>query len=82
MIRARFYATGGDCRPIVWPYPHPYWWTGTRDSDDAAIVVAYADDEAQILAAWPDATEIDSEEREGYVFTSRFPQPDWFKEKK
>ena len=42
-----------------------------------AIVVAYADDEAQIKELWPSAEDIDAEERSEYVFTDRFPKPDW-----
>ncbi|MEN7527833.1 hypothetical protein [Cupriavidus sp. DL-D2] len=81
MIRARFYVNANDPRPVVWPIPHPYWVTGY--GDDYAIVVAYADDEAQILRQWPEATKIDIHERDavGYKFTERFPLPEWFKER-
>ena len=80
MIRARFKANGEDYRSINWPVKHPYWCTGYGDG--YSIVVAYADDEAEILQNWPEATEIDSEEVTEYVFSGRFPKPDWFEEAK
>jgi len=74
MIRCRFKANEDDCRPIKVPYPHPWWCTG--GGDGFSVVVAYADNEDQILQFWPEAEDLDSEEREEYTFTSRFPQPD------
>ena len=76
MIRARFYCNEDDPRPISWPIKHPYWVTGYGEGH--AIVVAYADDEAEIKRLWPDAYNIDSEERTEYFFSDRFPKPEWF----
>lgn len=76
MIRGRFHADAADSRPVNWPVKHPYWCTG--HGDGYSIVVAYADDEAEILRNWPEATNINAEEVTEYVFTSRFPKPDWF----
>lgn len=76
MIRCRFRANVNDFRPVNWPIKHPYWCTGYGDG--YSIVVAYADDEAEILRNWPEATHLDSEERTEYTFTDRFPKPDWF----
>ena len=78
MIRARFHANPDDPRPVVCPIPHPYWVTGY--GDDHSIIVAYADDVAQIKQQWPDATHIDAEPAETYVFTSRFQKPTWFRD--
>lgn len=78
MIRARFHANPEDPRPVNWPVKHPWWHSG--GGDGYAIVVAYADDEAEILSNWPEATEIDSEDVEEYAFTERFPKPKWFAE--
>lgn len=74
MIRARFHANEDDPRPMTSPN-HPYWITGY--GDDFSIIVAYADDEAEILALWPEATQIDAEPADAYRFTDRFPKPDW-----
>lgn len=83
MIRARFSLPGvDDYRPIMWPIKHPYWCTGysiTSSGNQIPIIVAYADDEAEIKRLWPEATDIDSEERTEYFFNSRFPKPEWFK---
>lgn len=76
MIRARFKTDPDDFRPVNWPIRHPYWCTGY--GDEYSIVVAYADDEAEILHNWPDATDIESEPRDGYTFADRFPKPEWF----
>ena len=78
MLRVRFHAD--DYRPVKWPVKHPYWCTGY--GDDYAIVVAYADNEEEILENWPEAQNLDSEEVDEYLFTSRFPKPDWFSEPK
>lgn len=77
MLRARFTTDGSDFRPVVWPIKHPYWCTGYRDS--RAVIVAYVDDEAELLTNWPDAGNIDAEPVDEYVFTDRFLKPDWFK---
>lgn len=79
MIRARFRANKDDYRSVNWPVKHPYWCSG--EGHDYSIVIAYADDVDEILRNWPEATEIDFEERDEYTFTDRFPKPDWFDEK-
>lgn len=78
MIRARFKTDPDDYRSVNWPVKHPYWKSG--ETETASIVVAYADDEAEILQNWPDATDIESETVNKYEFTSRFRKPDWFEE--
>lgn len=78
MIRARFHANADDYRPVKFPPPHPYWCSGYAGDESYSIIVAYADDEAQILEYWPEATEIDAEPVDGYVFTDRFAKPKWF----
>ena len=76
MIRARFHANEDDYRPVNWPVKYPYWCTGY--GDDYSIVVAYADDKAEILSNWPEATHIDIEEDAEIKFSGRFPKPDWY----
>lgn len=80
MIRARFMVNDEDYRPVVWPIKHPYWCTGYASGYgvEGAIIVAYADDEAQIVNLWPDAKGIDSEPASEYDFSGRFPKPEWF----
>ncbi|MGB0911046.1 MAG: hypothetical protein ACPGYT_11850 [Nitrospirales bacterium] len=63
MIRARFYANEDDYRPINWPIKHPYWCSGYGDG--YSVVVAYADNKAEILTNWPEATHIGAKECTG-----------------
>lgn len=78
MIRARFRADPDDPRPVNWPVKHPYWVTG--HGEDYSILVAYADNEEDLLASWPEAHSIDVSYVDEYVFTDRFAKPDWFEE--
>ncbi len=80
MIRARFYTSSEDERPINWPIKHPYWCSGS--SGDKWVIVAYADDEHEILRNWPEAEDIDATDVTAYEFTDRFPKPEWFTEAK
>jgi hypothetical protein len=75
MIRVRFKTDSEDYRPVNWPIKHPYWCTGSGDG--YSILVAYADDEAEILSNWPEALDIDVDDVDVYEFSSRFPKPDW-----
>lgn len=75
MIRCRFKTTHEDYRPAVWPVKHPYWCTGWGDG--YWIIVAYADNEEEILTNWPEACDLDSEEVVEYIYTSRFQKPSW-----
>lgn len=79
MLRVRFTTSAEDYRPVNWPIRHPYWCTGYTSRDDA-VIVSYADDEAYIMENWPEAEDLDVDVVEGYVFTDRFPRPDWLKE--
>ncbi len=76
MIRCRFKTTHDDYRPANWPIKHPYWCTGS--GDDYHVIVAYADNEEEIMANWPEAYDLDPEEINGYVFDDRFRKPEWF----
>ena len=78
MIRARFKANRIDYRPVKWPYPHPYWCSGYGER--YSILIAYADNNAQIIEYWPEAKNIDAEECSEYTFSDRFPKPKWFEE--
>jgi len=80
MIRVRFQANPDDPRPIKWPVKHPYWVTGYDGDGSHSIIVSYADDEQYIMDNWPEAENLDSQEVDGYIFTGRFPKPEWLKE--
>lgn len=78
MIRCRFKQPTEDPRPINWPIKHPYWVSG--EGEGYHIIVAYADDEAEIRTNWPEAADLDSNAADAYTFTGRFPKPQWFEE--
>ena len=74
--RHRFKTDPTDYRPVAFPPPGPYWCTG--GSGDHSIVVAYLPKGEPLLRWWPDASDVETEEVEVIVFTSRFPCPDWW----
>lgn len=76
MLRVRFKANKDDYRPVNWPVKHPYWCSGY--GCNYSIVISYADNEEYIYNNWPEASDLDIEEVEGYVFTDRFEKPEWF----
>lgn len=78
MIRARFKELSYDYRPVEWPIKYPYWCTA--EGHGYHILVAYADSVEDIKRLWPTAIDIEWDEVEGIVFTSRFPKPDWYSE--
>jgi hypothetical protein len=78
VIRCRFKSTSiDDYRPVHFPPKHPWWCSG--EGEDYAVLIAYANDEAEILRNWPEAYDLDSESCDEYTFTDRFPRPKWFK---
>lgn len=76
MIRCRFNCDNEDYRPVKWPIKYPYWCSGI--SDDGWILIAYANFEDEIYELWPEASNLDIEEVEEIIFTSRFPKPKWY----
>jgi hypothetical protein len=84
--RVRFHSDYTDCRPVEahWPWPHPWWCTGTYgDKVEGCIIVAYAEDVQLISKAWPEARDIEIFESglTHYTFTDRFQPPDEWVEK-
>ncbi len=77
MLRVRFKANPDDYRPIKWPVKYPFWCSGY--GEEYSIVIAYVDSIEEIYELWPEATELDAEERNEITFTDRFPKPDWYK---
>jgi hypothetical protein len=77
MIRVRFKADYPDYRPLVYPPPHPYWHMGSAVNLDYSILVAYAENEKQLMDLWPDAAIIFMENVKEYVFDDRHPRPEW-----
>ncbi len=76
MLRVRFKANPDDYRPVKWPVKYPFWCSGY--GEEYSIVIAYVDTIEEIYELWPEATELDAEERKEITFTDRFPKPDWY----
>jgi hypothetical protein len=75
--RHRFHANDADPRPVTFPPPGPYWISGY--GDDYAIVVAFLPSDVEVTSLWPEASNIDTDDVDGITFTSRFPEPDWWR---
>lgn len=69
-----------DYRPIVFPSPGPWWCTGYGgdDEDSYAVIVCYLPPDQAVETYWPEAYDIDTEEREEIIFTDRFARPEWW----
>lgn len=65
-----------DPRPVKWPPPGPYWVTGQGARH--ASMVAYLPPDVPLTDYWPEAENDMVQERDGVLFTSRFPRPDWW----
>ena len=75
--RYRFHSSSiDDPRPILWPPKGPYWVSG--EGDNYAILIAYLPTGTDLLTYWPEATEIEGQERDSITFTERFPRPVWW----
>ena len=82
-IRARFKIKLeiNDPRPASWPPVGPYWITGEgSDCNYTYTIVAYVKVVSQILDQWPEATDIEIENKEEITYTSRFTKPDWWEQ--
>jgi len=82
--RHRFKTSADDYRPVAFPPPGPYWCSGYTLNENLeyghAIIVAYLPKGEPLATWWPDASDVDTEERESITFTSRFPKPEWWLE--
>lgn len=81
LIRYRFKANHDDYRPMRFPPPGPYWCTGYAVDESHATVIAYLPNNENLHDWWPEAADIDAEEVDDIVYTSRFPKPAWYAEK-
>lgn len=76
--RHRFQANHDDPRPVIFPPPGPYWITGYAGDDSYAIVVAYLPAGDAVTDYWPEAAQIETEERADIIYTDRFQKPEWY----
>ena len=82
-IRYRFLANLEDYRPVKWPALGPYWKSG--EWDQFATMIAYiprqespVGTELLLRRYWPEAADLDIQERDEITFTERFPCPEWW----
>ena len=68
----------GDYRPIIWPIKYPYWCSEENDTD--FILITYVDSLDDLYKQWSEAENIDEEEVNKIIYTSRFTKPDWYNE--
>ena len=71
---------------MVWPVLGPYWKSG--EWSKFATMIAYipqqgtpVDTELLLRKYWPEAADLDIQERTEVRFTERFPCPEWWDEK-
>jgi len=67
-----------DYRPLIFNPKYPWWCSGT--GEDHAVIIAYLPADEDLLKYWDDAYDVDVEDREEIVFTSRFSKPSYFEE--
>lgn len=58
----------------------PWWCTGESFNGDYVTIVCYLPEDEDLLKYWDDAFDIESDEVEKIVYSSRFPKPDWVKD--
>ena len=76
LFRIRFHANPDDYRPVKWPVKYPFWCSGY--GENFSVVIAYVDSVDELMELWPEASNLDIEERESITFTDRFPKPSWY----
>lgn len=80
-MRVRFRVRHDDPRPVIWPPPGPYWWTGSgkdKDGNSVNVIVAYTKDPDKLKEFWPEMGEMSfSSAPEPVRWFDRFPKPDW-----
>ena len=78
LVWYRFKTKAEDYRPLIdmKDIQMPWWCTGYASNGDA-LIVCYLPKEEDLFKYWDDAYDIDFEEREEIVYTSRFKKPEW-----
>jgi hypothetical protein len=66
-----------DYRPVKWPIPGPYWMTRQGGEGHYGLVACLPAD-VDLKEFWPEAQDIDVQERDNITFTERFQKPDWW----
>ena len=66
-----------DFRPLVdmADINMPWWCTGR--SEEFATIVCYLPNDEDLFKSWDDAYDVDIDEVDEIVYSSRFPKPSW-----
>lgn len=67
-----------DYRPLEFNPCYPWWCTGS--GEDYVTIVAYLPENEDLKKYWDDADDVNFEDADEIVFTSRFTKPSYFKE--
>lgn len=71
-----------DWRPLIHNPMYPYWCSGYGgggfEEFEYAIIVAYLPDTERLEKYWDDAYDVDFDECDNIIFSSRFPKSDNF----
>lgn len=84
MIRYRFKTKSvDDYRPLkdMAEIQMPWWCTGEACDGSYVTIVCYLPNGMNLTDYWDDAYDIDSNYAEEIKYTSRFPKPEWIKER-
>ncbi len=76
-IRARFYVTDEDYRPVKFPPPGPYWCSGFT-MDGKSILIAYVRNKNQLDEFWPNFIEESYTTESEIKYSDRFAKPEWY----
>jgi hypothetical protein len=75
--RYRFTSTSDDNRPVTFNPAYPWWESGFDDK--SSIIVAYLPSKEPLEKYWPEAKNVEYTDEKQIEFTSRFPQPNYYK---
>lgn len=70
-----------DFRPLIdmTEIQMPWWCTGSAMDDSYMIIVCYLPADEDLKKYWDDAFDVEYDECDEIVYTSRFTKPEWIK---
>lgn len=70
-----------DFRPLIdmAEIQMPWWCTGSAMDDSYMIIVCYLPADEDLKKYWDDAFDVEYDECNEIVYTSRFTKPNWIK---
>ncbi len=70
-----------DFRPLIdmAEIQMPWWCTGSAMDDSYMIIVCYLPADEDLKKYWDDAFDVEYDECDEIIYTSRFTKPEWIK---